>query len=142
LTCGRVQAPACRRRRRLVRREKAEWFIEEVRGDDPTREYLHSQRSLHDVITFDTRSVLQSHEAGVYLSPINSGSTLFNPAKRGRSTFRPLALYEVLEKRPPIELLIEAAAFSMLESTSSTWKPGTGTTHFPKMCRAQLDLAP
>ena len=59
----------------------------------------------HDVITFDTRSVLRSHEA--HLSPINSGSTLFNPARRGRTTFRPLAVYEVLEKRKPIEFLIE-----------------------------------
>lgn len=59
----------------------------------------------HDVITFDTRSVLRSHEA--YLSPINSGSTLFNPAKRGRTTVRPLAIYDVLEKRRPIEFLIE-----------------------------------
>jgi hypothetical protein len=61
----------------------------------------------HDLITFDTRSVLRNHEARAYLSPINSGSTLFKAAARGRSTFRPLALYDVLEKRPPIELLVE-----------------------------------
>jgi hypothetical protein len=60
----------------------------------------------HDVITFDTRSVLLSQVAGVYLSPINSGATLFNAPKRGRTTWRPLAIYDVLEKRKPQELLV------------------------------------
>jgi hypothetical protein len=68
------------------------------------KEYRHRS---HDVITLNTRSVLMSHEPRVYLSPINSGSTLFKATKRGRQTFRPLALYDVVEKRPPIELLVE-----------------------------------
>jgi hypothetical protein len=60
----------------------------------------------HEVITFDTRKLLARHGDRVELSPINSGSTLFNAAKRGSRTFRPLGIYDVLEKRAPVELTV------------------------------------
>lgn len=41
----------------------------------------------HCVLTLDTQSLLQRHAARVTLSPINSGSTVFRPQPRGKSTF-------------------------------------------------------
>ena len=60
----------------------------------------------HEVITFDTRRLLERHANRVELSPINSGSTLFNAARRGSKTFRPLSIYDVVEKRGPVELTV------------------------------------
>jgi hypothetical protein len=47
----------------------------------------------HDVLTLDTRSLLAAHAKDVTLSPINSGSTLYVPQRRGRHTFRTIADY-------------------------------------------------
>jgi Family of unknown function (DUF7002) len=63
----------------------------------------------HDVITLDTRALLRRSGGEAFLSPINSGATLYNPAPRGSTTFRPLTLYDTLEKRPPVELAIRGA---------------------------------
>lgn len=41
----------------------------------------------HLVIEFDTALLLEVHAPQVLLSPINSGSTAYNPAPRGASTF-------------------------------------------------------
>ena len=53
----------------------------------------------HLVLTIDTRSLLAVHGDRVLLSPINSGSTLYNPPKRGRSTFLPISEYPFDERR-------------------------------------------
>lgn len=47
----------------------------------------------HCVITVDAAQLLNRHAEDVRLSPINSGSTLFNPQPRGRDTFLPLGEY-------------------------------------------------
>jgi hypothetical protein len=47
----------------------------------------------HAVLTIDTAMLLQNHEAEVTLSPINSGSTVYNPQPRGANTFQSLANY-------------------------------------------------
>jgi hypothetical protein len=47
----------------------------------------------HTVLTVDTAILLQNHEADVTLSPINSGSTVYNPQPRGANTFLSLANY-------------------------------------------------
>jgi Family of unknown function (DUF7002) len=60
----------------------------------------------HDVIVFDSRRLLERHGGRAFLSPINSGATLRKPARRGSTTFRPLAIYDILEKRSPVELAI------------------------------------
>jgi hypothetical protein len=39
------------------------------------------------VLTIDTASLVTAHSANIWLSPINSGSTLFNPQPRGNDTF-------------------------------------------------------
>jgi hypothetical protein len=47
----------------------------------------------HTVLTIDTARLLQNHEEEVTLSPINSGSTVYNPQPRGANTFQTLANY-------------------------------------------------
>jgi hypothetical protein len=47
----------------------------------------------HTVITLDTASMLKVHQDRITLSPINSGSTLYNPRPRGADTFLPLHEY-------------------------------------------------
>jgi len=44
----------------------------------------------HTVLVLDTAELLARHAADVELSPINSGSTVYNPAPRGRDCFLPL----------------------------------------------------
>lgn len=46
------------------------------------------------VLTVSTQKLLERHNADVLLSPINSGSTLFNPVPRGLRTFLPMDQYE------------------------------------------------
>ena len=43
-----------------------------------------------EVLTFDTLGLARAHAARVELSPINSGSTIRRPARRGLATFTPL----------------------------------------------------
>jgi hypothetical protein len=47
----------------------------------------------HTVLTIDTAMLLERHEAEVTLSPINSGSTVYNPQPRGADTFQTLTNY-------------------------------------------------
>ena len=49
--------------------------------------------SVHTVITVDTASMLKAHQDRITLSPINSGSTLYNPRPRGADTFLPMREY-------------------------------------------------
>ena len=43
-----------------------------------------------EVLVFDTRSLVAAHAERVRLSPINGGSTIRKPARRGRSTYAPM----------------------------------------------------
>ena len=47
----------------------------------------------HTVLTIDTARLLDVHRAEVTLSPINSGSTAYNPQPRGADTFQSLEKY-------------------------------------------------
>ena len=47
-----------------------------------------------DVLVFDTRKLIEPVAARTELSPINSGSTLRKPARRGRGTFTPLRQHD------------------------------------------------
>lgn len=51
------------------------------------------RNSAHTVITLDTASMLKAHQDEITLSPINSGSTLYDPRPRGADTFLPLHEY-------------------------------------------------
>jgi len=53
----------------------------------------------HVVITVDTASLLAQHGDRAALSPINSGSTIYNPPKRGQYTFLSIAEYPFVERR-------------------------------------------
>jgi hypothetical protein len=57
------------------------------------------RKSAHIVITLDTDSILKAHQSRITLSPINSGSTLYNPRPRGADTFLPLDEYPFENRR-------------------------------------------
>lgn len=57
------------------------------------------RNSAHTVITLDTASMLKAHLDAITLSPINSGSTLYNPVPRGSATFLPLHEYPFAERK-------------------------------------------
>jgi hypothetical protein len=47
----------------------------------------------HTVLVVDTAELLRLHHERVALSPINSGSTVYNPQPRGATTFQALEVY-------------------------------------------------
>jgi hypothetical protein len=47
----------------------------------------------HDVLTIDARALLERYAARLTLSPINSGSTVYNPKLRGLDLFKPLTAF-------------------------------------------------
>ncbi len=55
----------------------------------------------HDraILVFDTLGIARAHADQLELSPINSGATLRRPARRGLSTFTPLARHSLREWR-------------------------------------------
>ena len=64
------------------------------------------------VLIVDTESLIAAYSDRVTLSPIHNGSTLFNPAPRGRNTFLPLDRYpfrDRLKKRNPRDAIAELA---------------------------------
>lgn len=64
------------------------------------------------VLIVDTESLIAAYSDRVTLSPIHSGSTLFNPAPRGRNTFLPPDRYpfrDRLKKRNPRDAIAELA---------------------------------
>jgi hypothetical protein len=54
---------------------------------------------VHCVLTVDTSRLIDRHIHKVTLSPINSGSALYNPRPRGRRTFQSLADYPYEDRR-------------------------------------------
>lgn len=53
----------------------------------------------HTVITVDSARLFETNARHVRLSPINSGSTIYNPRPRGANTFQPLSTYPFDERR-------------------------------------------
>jgi hypothetical protein len=53
----------------------------------------------HLVLTIDTRQLLEKYHDKVLLSPINSGSTIYRPVKRGIDTFKKIPDYPFAERR-------------------------------------------
>jgi hypothetical protein len=53
----------------------------------------------HTVLILDTTRLVEQHPKRVVLSPINSGSTIYNPHERGRDTFLPFSRYPFAERR-------------------------------------------
>jgi hypothetical protein len=54
---------------------------------------------MHTVLTVDTAEMLRRHSDRITLSPINSGSTIYNPQERGPNTFLSLDEYPYEERR-------------------------------------------
>ena len=69
---------------------------ERVQGLLSARAYRDRE---HTVLTVDTRDLLRLHQQRVALSPINSGSTVYNPQPRGADTFQRLGTYPFQEWR-------------------------------------------
>jgi len=53
----------------------------------------------HLVLTIDTTRLLKKHAQNVTLSPINSGSTVYNPQPRGSSTFSSFDEFPYAERK-------------------------------------------
>ncbi len=53
----------------------------------------------HDVLHVDTAALVARHTREITLSPINSGSTIYNPRPRGSQTFLPISDYPFAERR-------------------------------------------
>jgi hypothetical protein len=62
----------------------------------------------HDVIEVDAKSLVDDFKHVIALSPINSGSTLFNPRLRGNGTFARIADYQYAA-RPSTNRVAEIA---------------------------------
>jgi Family of unknown function (DUF7002) len=73
--------------------EKAFFWLsrERLRGLLGARAYRNKPQT---VLTLRTESVLAAHRERILLSPINSGSTIYNPRPRGRETFGSIAAYD------------------------------------------------
>jgi len=53
----------------------------------------------HTVITVETAPFVAKYAPHMLLSPINSGSTIYNPQRRGSETFRPFDQYPFEQRR-------------------------------------------
>jgi hypothetical protein len=53
----------------------------------------------HDVLVVDTAELVSRYEDMITLSPINSGSTLYNAQPRGSQTFLPIPAYPFADRR-------------------------------------------
>jgi Family of unknown function (DUF7002) len=58
----------------------------------------------HTVITIETAPLVAKYANSMFLSPINSGSTIYNPQPRGNETFRSFDHYPFEERRRLREL--------------------------------------
>lgn len=52
----------------------------------------------HTVLVLDTARLVKQHAKRLILSPINSGSTIYDPHERGRDTFLPFSRYPFAER--------------------------------------------
>jgi len=69
------------------------------------------------VLKLKTSTVMENHHRNIRICPINSGSTIYRPIHRGRSTFSTLSAYpfEVYEKkRPAKDVVVELTISGLL----------------------------
>lgn len=93
--------------------------------DEPHLETLLSAKAYrddaHDVLTVDTAALIRRDAEKIRLSPINSGSTIYNARPRGSSTFLPIEEYPFDEQRKKrgknaiIELAVEGGVQNIEE---------------------------
>lgn len=77
----------------------------------------------HDVLTIDTRSLVETHYENVRLSPMNSGATLFpSQLKRGADTFSPIRDFDYERRRsgrPLRDRVVELAVIGGVHDISA-----------------------
>lgn len=78
--------------------------------------------ALQTTLTIDTASLVAANRDGVWLSPLNSGSTLYQPRPRGRGTFKRMADFPFAERARTraasanvVELLVEGSVPDMAD---------------------------
>lgn len=57
------------------------------------------KQNIQCVLTIDTKQLLKYYSDKIKLSPINSGSTIYKPVKRGSDTFLPISDYPYEERK-------------------------------------------
>jgi hypothetical protein len=67
----------------------------------------HYRELEHDVLTIDTRSLVNAHAASIWLCPMNSGNTFPIPHRRGGSTFRRIPDYPTKKSGMPTKEVVE-----------------------------------
>lgn len=70
------------------------------------------RKDINCILTINTKPLIDRHLARISLCPINSGSTIFKPQPRGRTTFLPLKKYpfgEWARKRGARNAVVELA---------------------------------
>jgi hypothetical protein len=83
----------------------------------------------HTVIQLQTRSLVERYLPDVHLCPINSGSTLFIPPRRGLQTFLPISEYALdpRKREPLVELAVDRGVPDVMEHvlTVEQWQGAT-----------------
>ncbi|MBY5904747.1 hypothetical protein HFO88_31180 [Rhizobium leguminosarum] len=80
------------------------------------------------VLTIDSAGLIASHRDRIWLSPLNSGSTLFNPRPRGKETFKRIEDFPFKErsKRPKqnnvVELVVDHSVPDVAEHVLAVHK--------------------
>ena len=83
----------------------------------------------HTVLTIDTASLLAAHATKVTLAPINTGATVYDAKRRGRSTFRPIADYPLREngrRKAIAELCVEHSVPDIMDHVVAVHRAATG----------------
>lgn len=78
----------------------------------------------HDVLTVDTRKLVERHRDDIRLSRINSGAT-FGYAKRGSGTFKSIEAYPAIRRKPDVaEVVVDYHVPDVVDFTVSVerWK--------------------
>jgi hypothetical protein len=116
-------------RKRLVGIQPEQWY-RELNSKVlfwPTAQRLHGlltarayHRQAHTVLVVDTKRLFERHLDRVRLSPLNSGSTVYNPQKRGSDTFRSLTDFPFEERRrrglqPVTEVAVQEGLLDIAE---------------------------
>ena len=110
---------------------KAFFWMTEVRVQTLLRARLYRAHE-HIVIIVDTASLLAGHADRAALSPINSGSTLYNPPLRGHYTFLPITEYPFAKRKrrgipnAVAELTVDYAVPDLLVHTTTVERRRNG----------------
>ncbi len=96
------------------------------------------------VITLDTASVLAAHRQNITLSPINTGSTIYRAAPRGRSTFSTIKAFPFEERRKVKKKTVKDAVveLTILEGLRDVMDHAIAAHRVFKGVKTQLWLRP